>query len=216
MSRMFHRALVASAISTAALVAPAAAMAADTGGGATGETATSVVVHLPQRALPGQPFTVTARIIPRNGAVAPGDPQDPDFPGDSADAPDSTPDQSSGMLEARAASGTDGDQTGTVKKGKGKGKSKGTGHRKGTGRRKGKGKAKRPVLTGEVRFVLDGKPQPPVEVTRDQASEQISVPLGRHTISAEYSGDGHFEGADSPTVTFALTDGSQQGDGSQQ
>lgn len=214
MSRMFHRAFAVSVIGTAALVAPVAAMAADTGSGATGETATSVVVHLPQRAQPGEPFTVTARITPRDGVATPGGPQDPDFPGDSADAPDSTPEQPGALPQARSGTGTDGGQTGTVK-GKGKGKSKGTGHRKGTGR-KGKGKTRRPALTGEVTFFVDGKAQPPVEVTRDQASEQISVPLGRHTISAEYSGDDHFEGADSPTVTFALTDGDQRGDGSQQ
>ncbi|WP_157436569.1 Ig-like domain-containing protein [Actinospica robiniae] len=213
MSRMFHRAVAVSVIGTAALVAPVAAMAADTGGGTTGETATSVVVHLPQSAQPGEPFTVTARITPRDGVATPGSPQDPDFPGDSAGAPDSTPEQPGATPETRSGTGADGSQTGTVK---GKGKSKGTGHRKGTGRRKGKGKTRRPALTGEVTFIVDGKAQPPVEVTRDQASEQISVPLGRHTISAEYSGDDHFEGADSPTVAFALTDGSEQGDGSQQ
>lgn len=216
MSRMFHRVLIASAVGTAALVAPAAAMAADTGGGAPAETATSVVVHLPQSAQPGEPFTVTARIIPHDGAAAPGTPPGSDSPGDSADAPDSTPEQpgSGSVFEVRGMPGGDA-QTGGVK-GKGKGKSKGTGHRKGTGRRKGKGGAKRPVMTGEVRFFVDGKAQPPVEVTRGQASEQISVPLGRHTISAEYSGDTHFEGADSPTVAFALTDDTQQGDDPQQ
>jgi hypothetical protein len=213
MSRMFHRALAVSAIGTAALVAPVAAMAADTGGGAAGETTTSVVIHLPQHAQPGEPFTVTARIIPHGGLATPGAPEDPDFPGDSADAPDSTPERPGGMLELRGVTAMDGAWTDAAK---GKGKTKGTGHRKGTGHGKGKGKAERHVMTGEVRFFVDGKAQPPVEVTRDQASEQISVPLGRHTISAEYSGDAHFEGADSPTVAFALTDDTQQGDGSQQ
>ena len=213
MSRMFHRAFAVSVIGTAALVAPVAAMAADTGGGAADETATSVVIHLPQHAQPGEPFTVTARIVPRDSAATPGTPDDPDFPGDSADAPDSTPDQPGGMPEARSVAVTDDGWSGAVS---GKGKTKGGGHHKGKGHRKGKGKGKRHVMTGEVRFFLDGKAQPPVEVARDQASEQIKVPLGRHTISAEYSGDAHFEGADSPKVTFTLTDDNQQDDGSQQ
>lgn len=213
MSRMFHRALAVSVIGTAALAVPAAAMAAGPGGGA-GETATSVVIHLPQRAQPGEPFTVTARIVPHDGVAVPGDPAGTaDFPDGTADAPDSTPDQAGAMPEARHGVGTHGGQAGA---GKGKGKTKGTGRHKGKKHRKGTGKAKRPVMTGEVTFFLDGRAQPPIEVTRDQANEKISVPLGRHTISAEYSGDAHFEGADSPTVTFLLTDGTQQEGGSQQ
>ncbi len=227
MSRMFHRALALSVIGTAALAVPATAMAADSGSGGTGETATSVVIHLPERAQPGEPFTVTARIIPQDGVATPGSPDGDagasgsDGSGDgssdgSTDAPDPTPGRWGNMPEARGVTGTDNGQTDTLK---GKGKAKGTGSRKGAGHhkgKKGKTKSKRHAMTGEVTFILDGKAQPPVEVTRDLASEQISVPLGRHTISAEYSGDASFDGADSPTITFALTDAPQQDDGSQQ
>ncbi|MBR7837704.1 Ig-like domain repeat protein [Actinospica durhamensis] len=222
MSRIFHRALAVSVIGTAALAAPAAAMAADSGSSGTGETATSVVIHLPQRAQPGQPFTVTARIVPQDGVATPGSPDgDTDAmgsPDGSADgstvAPDPAPDRRGNMPETRGAIGTDNGPTDT-----GKGKAKGPGHRKGAGHhkgKKGKTKAKRHAVTGEVTFFLDGKAQPPVEVTHDLASEQINVPIGRHTISAEYSGDANFGGADSPTVAFALLDGTQQDGGSQE
>jgi hypothetical protein len=229
---MFHRALAVSVIGTVALAAPVAAMAAAAGGGSTGETATTVVIHLPRRAQPGEPFTVTAQVVPRDDTGVSGSPDgsdgSADSTDDSADAPDTAPDPdqpAAGMAVAAAATmgatgtgatGTGDGQGGTVH-GKGKAKAKGTGHHKGTGHKgKGKTKPKRHAVTGEVSFTLDGKAMPPIEVARDQASEQISVPLGRHTISAEYSGDSHFEGADSTTVTFALTDGTQQEGGSPQ
>src|ERR1700684_3242947 len=107
MSRMFHRALALSVIGTAALAVPATAMAADSGSGGTGETATSVVIHLPQRAQPGEPFTVTARIIPQDGVATPGSPDgdtdatgSPDASADgSTDAPDPAPDRWGNMPE---------------------------------------------------------------------------------------------------------------------
>ena len=55
------------------------------------ETATSVVIHLPQRAQPGEPFTVTARIIPQDGVATPGS---PDGDTDATGSPDASADGS--------------------------------------------------------------------------------------------------------------------------
>jgi len=200
MSRMFHRVLATSVIGAAAFAAPAAAMAAaDTGGGSGGAaTPTAVVVHLPKHVQAGEPVTVTARITPQPAAQDQGG----EHAGKGQDGKDKT--------------GQGGDQQGKTGKGKGK---KGTGHRhhKGTGHGTGKGKTKgkghkggkgrRHAVTGKVAFFLDGRPEPPVAVSRDQASEKIEIPLGRHTIVAEYSGDGDFLAAKSAPVTFELTDG---------
>lgn len=188
MSRMFHRVLATSVIGAAALAAPAAAMAADTGGGGGGGAEplpTAVVVHLPKHVEAGQPVTVTARV----------------------------------STEKTAAEGGKGDdQPGKAGKGKGhKGAGhhhKGTGHgKKGKGRKHHKGKGRRHKVTGKVEFFLDGKPEPPVEISHGRASEKIEIPVGRHTIVAEYSGDDQHLAAKSDPVTFQLSAGQDDQDG---
>jgi hypothetical protein len=234
MSRMFHRVLATSVIGAAALAAPAAAMAADTGasaGGGSAETPTSVVVHLPRHIEAGEPVTVTARIVPHPAAA-----QGPsgDQPGKSTDGKGKN-----GKHKHKAKSGQgdgqpgkDDGKDGTEGKGDEPGKEgasgkghhhKGSGHgKKGKGKRhKGTGRGRRHAVTGKIEFLLDGKAEPSVEVSRDQASEKIQIPLGRHTIVAVYSGDGNFEPAKSTPVAFELTDdpddqgtqGAQSGDG---
>ena len=89
--------------------------------------------------------------------------------------------------------------------GKGAGKHKGAGHSK-TGKKHHKGSAKRRhKVTGKVEFLLDGKPEPPVEVSHGRASEKIEIPIGRHTLVAQYSGDDEHLASKSAPVTFELT-----------
>lgn len=88
--------------------------------------------------------------------------------------------------------------------GKGAGKHKGAGHGK-TGKKHHKGSAKRRhKVTGKVEFLLDGKPEPPVEVSHGRASEKIEIPIGRHTLVAQYSGDDEHLASKSDPVTFEL------------
>lgn len=97
-------------------------------------------------------------------------------------------------------------------KGGGKGAGHGTGHGTGHGKGKAKGGARHHAVTGEVRFFLDGRAEPPVEVSRDQASEKLRIPLGRHTLVAEYSGDADYLASRSAPIAFALTPGGQSED----
>ena len=183
MSRMFHRVLAASAVGAAALAVPATALAADTGGGGRGAaTPTSVAVHLPAHVMAGQPVTVSARITPQDEAEGTG-------PG--------------------TQDGRHGKSHGTKGGGHRPGPVHGTGHGKGKGGKGkgGTGKARRHAVTGEVRFLLDGKAEPPVEVSRDQASEKLRIPLGRHTLVAEYSGDADHLASRSAPVAFDLAPG---------
>ena len=198
MSRMFHRVFVASAISAAALAAPATALAATTGNGTAAggaQTPTSVVLHLPQHAKPGQPITVTARVAALDAAQDPG----------------AAPQPGKGGSPGRGH-GTGAGRQGT---GKGHGKTKsGVGHRKGTGHGKsgaGHGKGRHHAVTGEVVFFLDGHAEPPAEINRGLASEKIDVPLGHHTLLAEYSGDSVYGSAHSAPVSFELTNGQTDG-----
>jgi hypothetical protein len=208
MSRMFQRVLATSVIGAAALAAPVTAMAADVGcGGGTGpattETPTAIVVHLPKHVEADEPVTVTARITPQS-AAQPG--KDQDGKGEGKGKKGKHKDKS-GQGDAQqgkdGGKDTKGDEPGKEGKGGHHGR-KGTGHGKKKHHRKGVGGLRRHAVTGEVEFFLDGKPQPPVEVSRDQASEKIEIPLGKHTIFAEYSGDGNFEPAKSAPVTFEL------------
>lgn len=216
MSRMFHRVLATTVIGTAALAAPAAAMAASTGGGGGGgnaETPTSVVVHLPKHIEAGEPVTVTARITPRPAAAQPPSGEQPgktkDGKGKKGKGHHHKGKNGQGDEQPGKDDGKDGkgDEPGKST-GKGGGHHhKGSGHKKGKGKRhKGTGHGRRHAVTGKVEFLLDGKPEPSVEVNRDQASEKIQIPLGRHTIVAVYSGDGNFEPAKSNPVTFELKD----------
>jgi hypothetical protein len=186
MSRMFHRVFVASAISAAALAAPATALAADSGarpGGGAAQTPTSVVLHLPQHVQPGQPITVTARVSAVDAAQNPGATPQPGKDGSHGKGP--------GKGQGRQGGG------------KGHGTTKSGGHRKGTGH----GKGRRHPVTGEVVFFLDGRAEAPAEIDRGLASEKIDIPLGRHTLVAEYTGDSDHESARSAPVTFDLTPG---------
>jgi hypothetical protein len=196
---MFHRVILASAVGAAALAAPATALAAasDPTGAAAAQTPTSVVLHLPQRALPGQPVMVTARVAALDAARDPGAPQ----------------------------SGKDGSRSkgkGTVRRGGGKGKGttkSGAGHRKGTGNGEsgaGHGDTRHHPVTGEVVFFLDGRAEPPAEISRGLAGEKLDIPLGRHTLLAEYTGDSEYESARSAPVTFELTAGQPVGGQGQQ
>lgn len=146
-------------------------------GGGGGAMPTSVAVHLPAHVKAGQPITVTARITPQEAAGRPG------------------------------AGGHHGKGHGT----KGvKGTSKGVGHRKGGGGHgttRGTGHGRHHAVTGEVRFFLDGKAEPAVEVSRDQASEKLRIPLGRHVLVAEYLGDADYLASRSAPVAFMLEPG---------
>ena len=224
MSRMFHRVLVTSVIGAAALAAPVTAMAADVGcgagsGGGGAETPTAIVVHLPKHVEPGEPVTVTARITPRPADQAPtGAQSGKDQAGKGEGQKGKHKDGGQGDAQQGKDDGKDtkGDEPGKEGKGGHHGR-KGAGHGKKKHHRKGSGRGRRHAVTGEVEFFLDGKPQPPVEVSRDQASEKIQIPLGRHTVFAEYSGDGNFEPAKSAPVAFELANdpdgqGAQPGD----
>lgn len=119
-----------------------------------------------------------------------------------------TPDAQSGGSGAQGG-GHRGKGHGT--KGGGRGAGHGTGHGKGKAKG-GKGTARHHAVTGEVRFFLDGKAEPSVEVSRDQASEKLRIPLGRHTLVAEYSGDADYLASRSAPIAFALTPGGQSED----
>ena len=187
MSRMFHRVLATSVIGAAALAAPVTAMAADTGGGggSGAEPApTAVVVHLPKHVEAGEPITVTARVTTPKAVEDPG--------GKGADKP-----------------GKGEQQPGKAGQGKGHGTGrhhKGAGHGK-KGKKHHKGKGRRHAVTGKIEFFLDGKPEPPVQISHGRASERIEIPIGRHTIVAQYSGDDEHLAAKSNPVTFELTAG---------
>jgi hypothetical protein len=192
MSRMFHRVLLASAVGAAALAAPGTALAAASGPGggadAAAQTPTSVVLHLPQHVMPGQPVMVTARVAALDAARDPG-------------APQSGKDGSRGK----------GKGTGRRVGGKGHGTTKsGAGHRKGAGpgtSGAGHGGSDHHPVTGEVVFFLDGRAEPPAEISRGLAGEKLDIPLGRHTLLAEYTGDPEYQSARSAPVTFELTAG---------
>jgi hypothetical protein len=85
-------------------------------------------------------------------------------------------------------------------------KHQGAGHgKKGKKRHKGSGTAKRRhKVTGKVEFFLDGKAEPPVEVDHGRASEKIEIPIGKHTLVAQYSGDDEHLASKSAPVTFEL------------
>jgi hypothetical protein len=103
---------------------------------------------------------------------------------------------------------------GADKPGQGAGKHKGAGHGK-KGKKHHKGSAKRRhKVTGKVEFLLDGKPEPPVEVSHGRASEKIEIPVGRHTLVAQYAGDDEHLASKSAPVTFELT-AAQDGQGGQ-
>jgi hypothetical protein len=191
---MFHRVLATSVIGAAALAAPVTAMAADTGGGGGGAepAPTAVVVHLPKHVAAGEPITVTARVTTEVAAKDPG--------GKGADKPGQGEDQ-----PGKAGTGKGHSGTGRHHKGTGHG-TKGKKHHKGKGRRH--------AVTGKIEFFLDGKPEPPVGISHGRASERIEIPLGRHTIVAQYSGDDEHLAAKSNPVSFELTAG-QDGQGQQ-
>lgn len=84
---------------------------------------------------------------------------------------------------------------------------KGPGHGKKHKKHHGK---RRHAVTGKVEFFLDGKPETPVEVSHGRASERLEIPVGKHTIFAQYSGDDEHLAAKSAPVTFDLT-ADQQG-----
>jgi hypothetical protein len=183
---MFHRVFIASTVGAAALAAPATALAAQSGpdGGAPAQTPTSVVLHLPQQVRPGQPVMVTARVTALDAVSDPAAPQP-------------------------RKGGSHGKGAGRQGGGKGHGATKSGAGRKGTGHQGGLGTAHHPV-TGEVVFFLDGRAEPPAEISRGLAGERLDIPLGRHTLVAEYTGDSEYESARSAPVTFDLTPG--QGD----
>jgi hypothetical protein len=193
MSRMFHRVFAASAIGAAALAAPGTALAATAGapGGAGAQTPTSIVVHLPEHVRAGQPIPVIARVIALDAVQDPGAPQS--GKGGS---------EGKGHGKSPAHPGTG--------KGHGGTKSGGGHHRKGGGHGKagaGHGKGHRHAVTGQVVFFLDGRAEPPAELDRGMAGEKIDIPVGRHTLVAEYTGDAQYESARSTPVTFVLTPG---------
>lgn len=103
------------------------------------------------------------------------------------------------------------DQQGKGGKGKGH-KGKGAG-KTGKKHHKGPGKGRHHAVTGKMEFFLDGKPEPPVAISHGRASEQIEIPVGKHTLVAQYSGDDEHLASKSAPVTFELTagqDGQQQ------
>lgn len=190
MSRMFHRVFAASAIGAAALAAPGTALAATAGapGGVGAQKPTSIVVHLPEHVRAGQPIPVIARVIALDAVQDPGAPQSGKGGG------------AEGKSPARPGAG----------KGHGGAKSGGGHHRKGGGHGKtgtGHGKGHRHAVTGEVVFFLDGHAEPPAELDRGMAGEKIEIPVGRHTLVAEYTGDAQYESARSTPVTFVLAPG---------
>ncbi|MGH7266811.1 MAG: beta strand repeat-containing protein, partial [Candidatus Rokuibacteriota bacterium] len=59
--------------------------------------------------------------------------------------------------------------------------------------------------TGTVIFSVDGTPQPPVALAGAQATLTTTLsPVGDHTITAEYSGDGDFETSTSSAFTQTI------------
>jgi hypothetical protein len=191
MSRMFHRVFAASAIGAAALAAPGTALAATAGAPGGAQTPTSIVVHLPEHVRAGQPTPVIARVIALDAVRDPGAPQS---------GKDGSEGNGHGKSPARPGAG----------KGHGGTKSGGGHHRKGTGHGKagaGHGKGHRHTVTGQVVFFLDGRAEPPAELDRGMADEKIDIPVGRHTLVAEYTGDAQYESARSTPVTFELAPG---------
>ncbi len=186
MSRMFHRVLATSVIGAAALAVPVTAMAADSGGGggSGAEPApTAIVLHLPKHVEAGRPVVVTARVSTPQAAADQGGKDGKD--GKGADQP--------------------GQGSGKQHKGAGHGK-KGKKHHKGSAKRRHK-------VTGKVEFLLDGKPEPPVEVSHGRASEKIEIPIGRHTLVAQYSGDDEHLASKSAPVAFELKAAQEGQDG---
>lgn len=195
MSRMFHRVFAASAIGAAALAAPGTALAATAGApGGTGgaQTPTSVVVHLPEHVRAGQPIPVIARVVALDAVQDPGAAPHPGKGGSEG--------KGHGKSPARPGTG----------KGHGGTKSGGGHHGKGSGHGKtgaGHGKDHRHTVTGQVVFFLDGRAEPPAVLDRGLADEKIDIPVGRHTLVAEYTGDAQYESARSVPVTFMLAPG---------
>ncbi|HET9168974.1 MAG TPA: Ig-like domain-containing protein [Actinospica sp.] len=180
MSRMFHRVLATSVIGAAALTAPAAAMAADSGGGG-GSGAEPVP---------------TAVVVHLPKHVEAGQPV-------TVTARVSIPQAAAGQGGAQDGKGADkpGHDSGKKHKGAGHGK-KGKKHHKGSTKRRHK-------VTGKVEFFLDGKAEPPVELNHGRASEQIDIPVGKHTLVAQYSGDDEHLASKSNPVSFELTAGDE-------
>ena len=206
MSRMFHRVLAASVVGAAALAVPCTALAADSGGGGGAATPTRIAVHLPAHVRPGEPVTVTARIIPQEAAQDTGAGQRPEGRRGKAGG--------SGNGSGRGAAKGGGHHRGAghgtghgVGHGAGHGAGRGSGH--GSGHGKNRNRAGHQAVTGEVRFFLDGKAEPPVTVNRDLASEKLQIPLGRHVLVAEYSGDADYLASHSAPVAFELAPGQQ-------
>lgn len=175
MSRAFTRALVISTI-TGLAIAPAVALAADTGSNAPASTVTTL--SAPKNMQSGHSFTLSARVAPS-----------------AAPSTESAQDEESVLDAKKGGKGKKGGTT--VKKGKGRGKGKG----KGTGKKHGK----RPNSeTGSVTFTVDGKTLKAVPLSRGRASEKVDLPAGEHTATASYSGDGNYLSSDSAPITFTV------------
>jgi len=171
---MFHRVLATSVIGAAALAVPVTAMAADSGGGGGS----------------GAEPAPTAIVLHLPKHVEAGRPV-------VVTARVSTP-QAAADQGGKDGKGADqpGQGSGKQHKGAGHGK-KGKKHHKGSAKRRHK-------VTGKVEFLLDGKPEPPVEVSHGRASEKIEIPIGRHTLVAQYSGDDEHLASKSAPVAFEL------------
>lgn len=173
MSRAFTRALVISTISGLA-VAPAIALAADTGSNAPASTVTTL--STPKTAHSGHSFTLSARVMP---SAAPSE--------------KSAPDEESVLDTKKGGKGKKGGTT--VKRGKGKGKGKGAGKKPGK---------RHDAETGSVTFTIDGKTLKPVRLSHGRADEKVDLPEGKHTATASYSGDDNYRSSDSAPITFTV------------
>jgi len=173
MSRAFTRALVISTISGLA-VAPAIALAADTGSNAAASTVTTL--SAPKTMQSGHSFMLSAKVAPS-----------------AAPAEDSAPDEESVFDTKKGGKGKKGGTT--VKKGKGKGKGKGGGKQHGK---------RHSAETGSVTFTIDGKTLKPVQLSRGRADEKIDLPAGKHTATASYSGDDNYRSSESAPITFTV------------
>jgi len=173
MSRAFTRALVISTI-TGLAVAPAIALAADTGSNAPASTVTTL--SAPKSAHSGHSFMLSAHVMP------------------SAAQPETSAQDEESVLDTKK--GGKGKKGGTtVKKGKGKG------HGKGVGKKPGK---QHDAETGSVTFTIDGKTFKPVKLSHGRADEKIELPKGEHTATAYYSGDDNYRSSDSAPITFTV------------
>ena len=174
MSRAFTRALVISTISGLA-VAPAIALAADTGSNAPASTVTTL--SAPKSAHSGHTFTLSARVMP------------------SAAPSERAAQDEESVLDTKKGGGKGKKGGTTVKKGKGKGKGKGSGKKPGK---------RHDAETGLVTFTVDGKTLKPVKLSHGRADEKIELPEGKHTATASYSGDDNYRSSDSAPITFTV------------